>query len=80
VSRRSGSGRLCSILMERLVAFRWWRDSQFTNEQPDTVSVEPMALSKVLQIYVFSSSQERIAKLQVLSLPLGQRNLPILET
>ncbi len=66
--------------MERLVAFRWWRDSQFTNEQPDTVSVEPMALSKVLQIYVFSSSQERIAKLQVLSLPLGQRNLPILET
>ncbi|ODS02181.1 hypothetical protein AUC71_16675 [Methyloceanibacter marginalis] len=66
--------------MERLVAFRWWGDSQFTNEQPDTVSVEPMALSKVLQIYVFSSSQERIAKLQVLSLPFSQRNLPIPES
>ncbi len=66
--------------MERLVAFRWWRDSQFTNEQPDTVSVEPMALSKVLQICVFSSSQERIAKLQVLSLPFSQRNLPIPES
>jgi hypothetical protein len=66
--------------MERLVAFRWWRDSQFTNEQPDTVSVEPMALSKVLQIYVFRSSQERIAKLQVLTLPLGQRNLQIPES
>jgi hypothetical protein len=66
--------------MERLVAFQWWRGSQFTNEQPDTVSVEPMARSKVLQIYVFGSSQERIAKLQALSLPLGQRNLLIPES
>jgi hypothetical protein len=73
-------GWLGSILMERLVAFQWWRDSQFTNEQPDTVSVEPMTLSKVPQIYVFRSSQERIAKLQVLSLPFSQRNLLILES
>jgi hypothetical protein len=42
--------------MERLVAFQWWRDSEFTNEQPDTVPVESMARSKILQIHVLSTS------------------------